>query len=70
MKRTGFILGYAGGILALICALLMIYTVPAGIVNSVAGNIGSDLENENIVALGEMLAQDDWPSLNRGAYED
>ncbi len=70
MKRTGFILGYAGGILALICTLLMLYTVPAGIVDSVVSDIGSELENENIVAMGEMFAQDEWPSLNHGAYED
>lgn len=70
MKRTGFILGYAGGILALICAFLMLYTVPAGIVDSVVSDIGSELENENIVTMGEMFAQDDWPSLNRGAYEN
>lgn len=70
MKRTGFILGYAGGILALICAFLMLYTVPAGIVDSVVSDLGSELENENIVAMGEMFAQSDWPSLNRGAYED
>ena len=69
MKRTGFILGYAGGILALICTLLMLYTVPAGIVDSTVGSIGTELENENIVVMGEMFAQDNWPSLNRGAYE-
>lgn len=70
MKRTGFIIGYAGGILALICALLMIYTVPSGIADSVVQGIGSDLENENIVAMGEMFSQSEWPSLNRGAFED
>lgn len=70
MKRAGFIMGYAGGILALICAMLMIYTVPAGIVNSLTQDIGSELENENIVALGEMLSQSEWPSLNRTAYQE
>jgi hypothetical protein len=70
MKRTGFIIGYAGGILALICALLMLYTVPAGIADSLVREIGSDLENENIVTMGEMFAQNDWPSLSRGAFED
>ena len=70
MKRTGFILGYAGGILALICALLMLYTVPAGIVDSVVSDIGSELENENIITMGEMFAGDGWPSLNRSAFEN
>jgi hypothetical protein len=70
MKRTGFIIGYAGGILALICALLMLYTVPAGIADSLVREIGSDLENENIVTMGEMFAQGDWPSLSRGEFED
>jgi hypothetical protein len=70
MKKAGFIVGYAGGILALICALLMIYTVPASLADSVVQGIGSDLENENIVAMGEMFLQDEWPPLSRGAYED
>jgi len=70
MKRAGFIIGYAGGILALICALLMIYTVPTSIVNSTVQEIGSDLENENIVAMGEMFSQSHWPGLSRGAFED
>jgi hypothetical protein len=70
MKRAGFIAGYAGGILALICALLMLYTVPAGIADSVVQGIGSDLENEHIVTMGEMFAENDWPSLSRGAFED
>lgn len=70
LKRTGFICGYAGGILALICALLMLYTVPAGIVDSVVQQIGSELENEHIMAMGEMFSQGDWPALSRGAFED
>lgn len=70
MKRVGFVLGYAGGILALICALMMLYTVPAGIINSVVSDLGGEMENENIIVMGEMIAQDDWPSLSRNAYED
>ena len=42
LRRAGFVCGYAGGILALICALLMLYTVPAGIVDSVVQQIGSE----------------------------
>ena len=70
LKRAGFICGYAGGILALIFSLLMLYTVPAGIVDSVIQEIGSELENEHIMAMGEMFSQSDWPSLSRGAFED
>jgi len=70
LKRAGFICGYAGGILALICALLMLYTVPAGIVDSVVQQIGSELENEHIIAMGEMFSRGDWPALSRGAFED
>ena len=70
LRRAGFVCGYAGGILALICALLMLYTVPAGIVDSVVQQIGSELENEHIMAMGEMFSSDGWPSLSRGAFED
>jgi hypothetical protein len=70
LKRAGFISGYAGGILALICALLMLYTVPAGIADSVVQEIGSDFENEHIMAMGEMFSKSDWPPLSRGAFED
>ncbi|MGI5918594.1 MAG: hypothetical protein ACOX8N_02920 [Christensenellales bacterium] len=70
LRHAGFICGYAGGILALICALLMLYTVPAGIVDSVVQQIGSELENEHIMAMGEMFSSGGWPSLSREAFED
>jgi len=70
LRRAGFICGYAGGILALIFSLLMLYTVPAGIVDSVVQQIGSELENEHIMAMGEMFSSNGWPSLSRGAFED
>jgi len=70
LKRAGFICGYAGGILALIFAFMMLYTVPAGIVDSVVQQIGSELENEHIMAMGEMFSSGGWPSLSRGAFAD
>lgn len=54
MKKAAFIFGYAGGILALIFSLLMIYTVPAGLISTTVEGIKSSLGNENVLAYNEM----------------
>ncbi len=54
MKKLAFVLGYAGGILALIFSLLMIYTVPAGLLAKVTDDIKYEMSNENIIALNEV----------------
>lgn len=54
MKKAAFALGYAGGILALILSLLMIFTVPAGLVTQAIEDIKYDMKNENIVAFNEI----------------
>ncbi|MGE5494695.1 MAG: hypothetical protein ACM3S4_05285 [Burkholderiales bacterium] len=54
MKKVAFALGYAGGILALILSLLMIFTVPVGLVTQAIEDIKYDLKNENIVAFNEI----------------
>lgn len=54
MKKIAFVLGYAGGILALICSLLMIYLVPVNFVSKAAEDIKSEMKNENVVALNEV----------------
>lgn len=54
MKKLAFVLGYTGGILALICSLLMIYLVPINFVSKTAEDIQSEMENENIAALNEV----------------
>jgi hypothetical protein len=53
MKKLAFYLGYAGGILALVCSLFMIYTVPYGLAVNTLDDIKYDMENENIVAFNE-----------------
>ncbi len=60
MKKLSFVLGFAGGILALIFALAMIYTVPANLIGSTIEDIKYNMKNENIVALNEIgiYAQD------------
>lgn len=54
MKKAAFALGYAGGILALILSLLMIFTVPAGLVTQAIDDIKYDMKNENVVAFNEI----------------
>jgi hypothetical protein len=54
MKKLAFVLGYAGGILALIFSLVMIYTVPVGLLAKVTDDIKYEMKNENIIALNEV----------------
>lgn len=68
MKKVAFALGYAGGILALICSLLMIFTVSAGLITNAVDDIRYDMKNENVVAFNEialaMREQGVTPDLN------
>ncbi len=54
MKKTAFILGYAGGIMALVFSLLMIYLVPLSFLSKTVEDIKSDMKNENVVAFNEV----------------
>lgn len=54
MKKLAFVLGYSGGILALIFSLLMIYLVPINFVAKTVEDIKCEMKNENIVALNEV----------------
>lgn len=54
MKKTAFVFGYAGGILAIVFSLLMIYLAPINFAVKTAEDIKYDMENENIVALNEV----------------
>ncbi|MGI5850274.1 MAG: hypothetical protein ACOX8Q_09485 [Christensenellales bacterium] len=65
MKKLAFVLGYAGGILALIFSLFMIYTVPAGILSDTIENIKDNMKNEHVLAFNEMaLAATDAENLD------
>ena len=54
MKKLSFVLGYAGAILALICSLLMIYMVPAGLLSKAVEDAKFSLSNEDVLALNEV----------------
>ncbi len=72
MKKTAFIFGYAGSILALIFALFMIFTVPLNIITDSFEDIKSDMENENVLALNEVaiaMMQEGSPDYSEQAVE-
>lgn len=54
MKKLAFILGYAGGIMALVFSLLMIYLVPINFLSKTVEDIKNEMENENVVAFNEV----------------
>lgn len=54
MKRSAFIIGYTGSILALIIALAMIFTVPASILSNTIDEVKDDLNNEHILAFNDV----------------
>lgn len=53
MKKVAFALGYAGGIVALVFSLVMIFTVPAGLITNAVDDIKYDMKNENVIAFNE-----------------
>lgn len=55
MKKAAFVLGYAGGILALIFSLFMIYTVPAKLITVTAEEIQNTMDNKDFLAFNEMV---------------
>lgn len=54
MKKAAFVFGYAGGILALVFSLLMIYLAPINFAVKTAEDIKYEMKNENLVALNEV----------------
>lgn len=54
MKKLAFVLGYTGGILALVFSLLMIYLVPFSFVSKTLDDIKYEMKNENVIALNEV----------------
>jgi hypothetical protein len=54
MKKITFVLGYTGGILALVFSLLMIYLVPINFVSKTVEDIKYEMKNENVVAFNEV----------------
>lgn len=54
MRKTAFVFGYMGGILALIFSLFMIYTVPLHIAEDTLADIHDHMTNENVIAFNEM----------------
>lgn len=54
MKKIAFVLGYAGGILALVFSLLMIYTVPSALLGRTLEDLKDNMKNENVIALNAI----------------
>lgn len=55
MKKAAFILGYAGGILALVFSLFMIYAVPAKLISATGEEIKNTMNNNDFIAFNEMV---------------
>ncbi len=68
MKKTAFVLGYAGSILAFAFSVLMILTVPLGLAEDILDDMAKDLETEGLVALNETaleMKEQDWSDYSR-----
>lgn len=53
MKKTAFVLGYAGSILALVFSMLMIITVPLRLADDLLNDMTDELKPEHILALND-----------------
>lgn len=68
MKKTAFVLGYAGSILAFAFSVLMILIVPLGLAGDILDDMTRDLNAESIVALNETaleMKEQDWSDYSR-----
>jgi hypothetical protein len=73
MKKVAFAFGYAGGILALLFSLLMIFTVSAGLITKAVDDIKYDMKNENVIAFNEIalaMREQGVTDLSEGNIED
>ncbi len=57
MKKTAFVLGYAGSILAFAFSILMILTVPLGLAGDILDDVKKDLGVEELQALNETALE-------------
>ena len=53
LRAAAYAFGFAGSVLALVSALLMIFTVPLGLLAGTLEDIKDDLDKEHVVALNE-----------------
>ena len=62
MKKTAYVLGYAGSILALVFSMLMILTVPLALADDVLADVADGgLESEDVLAINNIvLEMDGW----------
>ncbi len=73
MKKTAFVLGYAGSILALVFSMLMIITVPLNLADNLLNDITEELKPEHILALNDTalkMSEEGWTDYSdRGLRE-
>ena len=73
MKKTAFVLGYAGSILALVFSMLMIITVPQHLTENVLKDITEELDGQHILALNDTalkMSEEGWTDYSeRGLRE-
>ena len=55
LRSAAFGIGFAGSVLGLIFALLMIFTVPVSLVSQTIEDLKDDIENEHVVAFNETV---------------
>jgi len=57
MKKTAFVLGYAGSILALVFSMLMILTVPLNLATDLLNDMERKLGSEGVLALNDTALE-------------
>lgn len=68
MKKTAFVLGYAGSVLALVFTMLMILTVPANLASDILSDMSDELDTESVLALngiGIEIQEQGWNDFSR-----
>lgn len=68
MKKTAFVLGYAGSILALVFSMLMILTVPLNLVSGILDDMTEELDSESMLALNGIaieIQDEGWTDFSR-----
>lgn len=73
MKKTAFVLGYAGSILALVFSMLMIITVPLNLADNLLKDITDELDGQHILALNDTalkMSEEGWTDYSESGLRE
>ena len=73
MKKTAFVLGYAGSILALVFSMLMIITVPVNLADGLLKDITEELDGEHLFALNDTalkMGEEGWTDYSESGLRE